>query len=273
MALGEPSLMTATKASCRQGYAAKSALALRAGREDVLRERHPGARIMNELVIGAREVRADVVAIDTGHIAAMEVKGAYDNTTRPMHQVDMFQLCVPDVWMCVAKDHYEDGKLIRHLLPSVGLILSANLDGHYHRSETVKALELDIEAEPLPREAVTEMILEMLWAEQLRAACNELRISVRREWRRRNKYTKIKDLRTYPLMPPICVHPIFETHLDVVGRVQLPLITGVFAIRGRLVKLDQDGMERIWESIKTPSTDRMQRCRYRSSGRMCREYS
>jgi hypothetical protein len=159
---GEPSFMTATEASCRQGYAAKSELALRAGLEDVLRERHPGARIVHELVMGAREVRADVVAIDTGHIAAVEVKGAYDNMTCLMHQVGMFKLCVPDVWMCVEKDLYEDAKLIRHLLPSVGLIVGANLDRHYHRGETVKALELEIEAEPVPREPVKEMMLEML---------------------------------------------------------------------------------------------------------------
>jgi hypothetical protein len=174
----EPSFMTAAEAAQRKGYAAQSELALRDGLELILRQRLPEARVVHELVMGAREVRADVVAIAPAHIAAVEVKGAYDNVTRLMHQVGMFQLCVPEVWICCAKEHAEDARLIRHLLPSVGLIVGANLDKHYHRGETVKPLELEIEAEPQPRAVVPEMMLEMLWAEELRSACHTLKISV-----------------------------------------------------------------------------------------------
>ena len=42
-----------------------------------------------------------MVAIDAAHIAAFEVKGEYDETTRLLHQVGMYQLCVPEVWMVV----------------------------------------------------------------------------------------------------------------------------------------------------------------------------
>lgn len=174
----EPSFMTAEDAAIRTGYASKSELALREGLELILRDRMPQARIVHELVMGAREVRADVVAIDTGHIAAVEVKGAYDNVSRLMHQVGMFQLCVPEVWICCAKDHAEDAKLIRHLLPSVGLIVGTNLDKHFHRGEAVTPLALEIVAEPAPRPVVPEMMLEMLWAAELRAACASLRISI-----------------------------------------------------------------------------------------------
>lgn len=174
----EPSFMTADQAAQRGGYAARSELELRNGLETVMRDKHPGARVVHELVMGAREVRADVVAIAPNHIAAVEVKGAYDNVSRLMHQVGMFQLCVPEVWICCAKEHAEDARLIRHLLPSVGLIVGTNLDKHYHRGASVEPLLLEIEAEPAPREVVPEMMLEMLWAEELRNACHTLSISV-----------------------------------------------------------------------------------------------
>lgn len=174
----EPSFMTAEQAAQRKGYAALSELELRNGLESVLRGRHPEARIVHELVMGAREVRADVVAVAPSHIAAVEVKGAYDNVSRLMHQVGMFQLCVPEVWICCAKEHAEDARLIRHLLPSVGLIVGTNLDKYYHRGASRDPLVLEIEAEPVPREVVPEMMLEMLWAEELRNACHSLRISV-----------------------------------------------------------------------------------------------
>lgn len=173
----EPSHMTAAEAATRNGFAARSELELRNGIEALLRERYSGARIVHELVMGAREVRADVVAIDTNHMAAVEVKGSYDNVTRLMHQVGMFQLCVPEVWICCAKNHADDAKLIRHLIPSVGIVVGTNMNKEYHRRTDEEALKLEVEAEPQPREVVPEMLLEMLWAEELRAACTQLRIS------------------------------------------------------------------------------------------------
>lgn len=174
----EPSFMTAAEAAQRRGYAAQSELALRDGLELILRQRLPEARVVHELVMGAREVRADVVAIAPAHIAAVEVKGAYDNVSRLMHQVGMFQLCVPEVWICCAREHAEDARLIRHLLPSVGIIVGSNLDKHYHRGDAVAPLDLAVEAEAVPRAVVPSMMLEMLWADELRAACGSLKISV-----------------------------------------------------------------------------------------------
>ncbi len=70
-------------------------------------------------------------------------------------------------------------------------------------------------------------------------------LPVHREWRRRNKYTKVKELRTYPLMPRY-VFTGFSKRVPMWFDVfNLPLITGVVGIGGRPMKLDQDGMERI----------------------------
>ncbi|MGD9924564.1 MAG: hypothetical protein AB7V13_24425 [Pseudorhodoplanes sp.] len=123
----EPSFMTAEQAAQRRGYAAESELSLRNAMEDLLRQRFPAARMCHEMVMGQGKVRADLVAVDLTHIAAVEVKGEYDETTRLLHQVGMYQLCVPEVWMIVPDNHSADGRLIRHLLPSVGLIVASGM--------------------------------------------------------------------------------------------------------------------------------------------------
>lgn len=184
----EPWMQTAEQAATRRhdsygngrlGRAARSELALRNAMEDLLRQRMPDARMCHEMVMGARTVRADLVAVAPDHIAAVEVKGAYDDTGRLLHQVGMYQLCVPEVWMVVDAGHRDDAKLIRHLLPSVGLIVA---DGTTHLSYDWNSAErpvtVEVVAEPNLREPVPAMALEMLWADELRAACSFLRVSV-----------------------------------------------------------------------------------------------
>ena len=165
----EPSFMTATAAARRSGYAAMAELALREALEALCRERWPGARVVHELVMGEGKVRADVVAIDTAHIVAFEIKASYDNTVRLLHQVGMYQLCVPEVWMLVDQRHADDAKLIRHLLPCVGLIAAPDL-----RRTRPEAVTLEIVAEPDPRPVVPEMLLRLLWAQELRICCDEV---------------------------------------------------------------------------------------------------
>ena len=176
----EPTAMTADDAARRNnfGYAARSELALRNALEAWCRTRFPEARVVHELVMGEGRVRADVVAIGTTHIAAFEVKGSYDDTTRLLHQVGMFQLCVPEVWMVVAVDHGDDAKLIRHLLPSVGLITAPDMDRGWARRDEPPPITLTVAAEAVPRPVVPEMALAMLWADELRGACAALRVSV-----------------------------------------------------------------------------------------------
>ncbi len=171
----EPAFQTAEEAAQRRGWAARSELDLRNGLETICRERWPDARVVHELVMGAKTVRADVVAIRPAHIVAFEVKGGCDDTTRLLHQAGMYQLCVPEVWMVVHARHRDDAALIRHLMPSVGLIVGTGAWRDHDRSTV--PFSLAVEAEATPRPVVPKMMLEMLWAEELRSACARLRIA------------------------------------------------------------------------------------------------
>ena len=167
--------MTAKDAARRHGFAARAELSLREALEALCRERWPEARIVHELVMGEGKVRADVVAIEQAHLVAFEIKARYDNTTRLLHQVGMFQLCMPEVWMVVDQHHADDAKLIRHLLPCVGIIEATDPRGHLRcpRQEIEEPISLKIVVEPEPRPVVPEMLLRVLWASELRKSCAE----------------------------------------------------------------------------------------------------
>jgi len=202
----EPAFMTAEQAATRHGYAARAELALRNALEAFCRERWPAARICHEMVMGERKVRADVVAIDLAHIAAFEVKGQYDETTRLLHQVGMYQLCVPEVWMVVPTgQHAEDARILRHLLPSVGLLVGSGQSASNYYEFDGKDFGLVVEAEPEPRPVHVEMMLEMLWAAELVGVCNRQRISL---GKRPTRPQMIKDLLTLPvetLQREVCI--------------------------------------------------------------------
>jgi hypothetical protein len=175
----EPAFMTAEQAATRRGYAGRAELALRNTLEAFCRERWPQARICHEMMMGERKVRADVVAIDPAHIAAFEVKGEYDDTTRLLHQVGMYQLCVPEVWMVVPIGrHAEDARILRHLLPSVGLLVGAGTSQRNHYEFDGKDFKLAVEAEPAPFKVLPEMMLEMLWRDELAAMCGRTRCHI-----------------------------------------------------------------------------------------------
>lgn len=172
----EPAFMTAEQAANRRGYAGRAELALRNTLETFCRERWPQARICHEMVMGERRVRADVVAVTPDHIAAFEVKGEYDDTTRLLHQVGMYQLCVPEVWMVVPVGrHAEDARMLRHLLPSVGLLVGAGTSIKNHYEFDGKDFDLVVEAEAAPRPVLPEMMLEMMWRAELAAMCGRTR--------------------------------------------------------------------------------------------------
>jgi hypothetical protein len=164
--------MTADGAAMRKGWAAEHELALRNAMEDLLRGRRPGARICHEMVMGAREVRADVVAIDTDHIVAVEVKGEGDDVSRLLHQVGLYQLCVPEVWMVISADKKDSGRLVKYLMPSVGLIVGHNLVPEWRIQRQPAHIRLEIEAEPVPRPPHPRLMLEMMWAEELATICS-----------------------------------------------------------------------------------------------------
>lgn len=200
----EPWSMTAEKAAQRTGYAAKAELVLRNALETFCRDRWPTARIVHEIVMGEGRVRADVAAIDTAHIAAFEVKGQYDDTTRLLHQVGMYQLCVPEVWMVLATGHAEDGKLIRHLLPSVGLLCGAGTRAGNDYVFDGKDFGLVVEAEALPRQPVPEMMLEMCWRNELLGICQRTRTSLSKRPTRPEMVKALLDLPFAQLQAEVC---------------------------------------------------------------------
>lgn len=202
----EPAFMTAEEAAQRRGYASRAELVLRNALETFCRERWPAARICHEMVMGERRVRADVVAVDRDHIAAFEVKGEYDDTTRLLHQVGMYQLCVPEVWMVVPVGrHAEDARLIRHLLPSVGLLVGAGTSGKNHYEFDGKDFGLVVEAEPGPFLPVPEMMLEMLWRDELVASCGRTRCySVGPKTTRPNMIKAMLELPVETIQREIC---------------------------------------------------------------------
>lgn len=172
----DPAFMTAEQAAQRGGHASRSELGLRNALEAFCRDRWPNARIVHEMVMGARQVRADVVAIDVDHIAAVEVKGAYDDTTRLLHQVGMYQLSVPEVWVVAARKHEADCLLIHHLLPSVGVIVGDGIECRYGEARLdIENVRLEVIHESVPREPAVDVMLEMMWRDELAAMCNRIR--------------------------------------------------------------------------------------------------
>jgi len=173
----EPAFQTAEGAAQRRGHAAGAELALRNELEALCRSRWPGARICHEMVMGARQVRADVVAICPDHIVAFEIKGEYDDTSRLLHQVGMYQICVPEVWIVAAQRHEADAHLIRHLIPSVGIVTGTGWTRHGGSAEHGAPVTLTVRAEAASRRPDPTMMLEMMWADELRAMCGRLRVT------------------------------------------------------------------------------------------------
>ena len=208
MALLKPSsasFMTAEAAAQRHGHASRSELGLRNALEAFCRERWPNARVVHELVMGARQVRADVVAIDTSWLVAVEVKGAHDDTTRLLHQVGMYQLCVPEVWVVCAKKHVDDAKLIHHLLPSVGVITGNGIEGdRWSTKLDVEDVKLEVIHESAPREPAVDMLLEIMWAAELKAMCGRLKVPVGSKPTRPAMIRAIRDLAIDELRREVC---------------------------------------------------------------------
>ena len=196
--------MTAEKAAQRTGFASKAELVLRNALEAFCRERWPVARVVHEIVMGEGRVRADVAAIDTAHIAAFEVKGEYDNTTRLLHQVGMYQLCVPEVWMVVATGHAEDAHLIRHLMPSVGLLVGTGQSMRHSYEFDGKNFGLTVEAEAVPRQPVPKLMLEMCWADELVGICDRTMTSRGKKPTRPTMIKALLDLPFAQLQAEVC---------------------------------------------------------------------
>jgi hypothetical protein len=128
-----------------------------------------------------------------------------------LHQVGMYQLCVPEVWMVVPYGkHADDARLIRHLLPSVGLLVGNGIHGwESNGTRPIKNIEdpgfaLTVEDEPVPRPPVTKLMMEMLWADELRGVCDRTRTSVGKKATRPNMIAALMDLGADVLQAEVC---------------------------------------------------------------------
>lgn len=221
----EPWSMTAEKAAQRTGFASKAELVLRNALETFCRERWPAARVVHEIVMGEGRVRADVAAIDTAHIAAFEVKGEYDNTTRLLHQVGMYQLCVPEVWMVVATGHAEDAHLIRHLMPSVGLLVGTGQSMRRSYEFDGKNFGLTVEAEAVPRQPVPKLMLEMCWADELVGICDRTKTNRGKKPTRPTMIKALLDLPFVQLQAEVCTA---LRGRDALWRADAPVVTSAY---------------------------------------------
>ena len=159
----------------RRLYRSKEELAIRDALERVCRLRWPEARLVHELVMGRGSVRADLAAVAPNHLAAFEIKGPHDDTTRLINQVAMYRLAVPEVWMVVAAQHRSDGDMVRYLLPSVGLAVVHGLD-RYGESMMKDGVLLEVVAEAAPVEPHPEALLSLLWVSELVSEAGRARI-------------------------------------------------------------------------------------------------
>lgn len=181
----EPWAQTAEQA-CRQewGRAALAELALRNACEAWIRGRWPDARVCHEMVIGEGKARADVVAVAPAHLVALEVKGRFDNTVRLLHQIGMFKLACPEVWMVVDERHENDAKLIRYLMPSIGLLVGHGVTNDWDRVEWARHwragqvkcpdLRLEVRHEAAAVAPVPECLLRIAWHAELLAMAKRL---------------------------------------------------------------------------------------------------
>ncbi len=192
----ERNAQTAVAEAVRSSYRSDAEIAMRDVLELWSRERFPAARLFHELVMGRGSVRADVAAISPAHIAAFEIKGPFDTVDRLLHQIAMFRLAVPELWIVTAGRHSDDAKIIRHLLPSVGLIeivhrenptwdtwaQSAYRAAWQGEPGTGKvdrdALRVEVVAEASPFAPDPNALLSLCWVAELQAEAGRRRVSV-----------------------------------------------------------------------------------------------
>jgi hypothetical protein len=74
--------------------------------------------------------------------------------------------------------HAEDARVLRHLLPSIGLLVGAGQSQRNYYEFDGKDFDLIVEAEAEPRAVHVEMMLEMLWRDELHTVCGRLRIAL-----------------------------------------------------------------------------------------------
>lgn len=159
----------------RQSHRSNAEIAMREALAHWARARRPSTRILHELVIYRGTVRADIASVCPDHIEAFEIKSPYDDTTRLLHQVGIYQMAVPTVWI-VTTDRYEsDAELIRYVMPSIGeiRITGSALEKSPFQPIDHRELTIEVVAEPRPLKPIAKALLSMPWVEELRTQASE----------------------------------------------------------------------------------------------------
>lgn len=174
----EEKAQAAVEKAVRRAYRSDAETAMRDVLEDWCRVRYPGARLFHELVMNRGTVRADVAAIQPDHFAAFEIKGPYDSAERLIHQIAMFRLAVPELWVVSTSRLMADANLVRYLLPSVGVMEIRHRDAGesqpfsdspWRGKVDRTALSVHVVHEPEPFTPHPEALLSLCWVAELRA--------------------------------------------------------------------------------------------------------
>lgn len=121
------------------------------------RARWPGARMLEELQVGG--CRVDLAFVQSGHIAAIEIKSSADTLDRLDRQIEHFTAAIPEVWVAVApkwSSHLSDLPWrLGHLIVENGIVsekikhprCELRHPAHIDRTMTVPMLHLCHRAE------------------------------------------------------------------------------------------------------------------------------
>lgn len=100
--------------------------------------------------------------------------------------------------------HADDARILRHLLPSVGLLVGSGTSAQNHYEFDGKDFGLAVEAEPAPRPIHVDMMLQMLWRDELAGACDRLRVSRGKRSTRSDMIKGLKQLPVAELQEAVC---------------------------------------------------------------------
>lgn len=155
-----------------------------------LRGLFPNARIVHELnVAGQGSNRIDVAAINETSIIAVEIKSKKDTLKRLDQQILAFKRCCHFVFVAAHEKHFVEwrDKHWRDDVPAESFLSNEAFIGHYHMDKHVWRFPQPLvnrrpwntfnPNDDLMDQPRAKDILEMLWADELRAECSRHNIS------------------------------------------------------------------------------------------------
>jgi len=150
------------KVAKNRNWRGASEIELRGAIERWGRARWPEARVCHELVMNRGSTRLDIAFVAPAYLAVVELKSGADTMERAIHQVGLARLSAHEVWLICDRRYGQDMRLIRHMLPTVGI---AEASGPFDQPPELTMLAEAVRAEPYP-----EAIASLLWVSELAAA-------------------------------------------------------------------------------------------------------